>query len=363
MANPTNHSTTYLFPTLGIAALLVILFLAVTSKSNNTLPENWTAQWKTLPSFKHPRRALSAVAVNDHLYVIGGVDQFGNYVKTVEFSKIELDGTISGWQTTSPLNTGRFYLDAVSVNGYLYVLGGGIGELGADNVPVATVERARILANGNLSPWEQLPTMLTPRRGLKAIAWNEQIYATGGYNGLFLKSTESARLHVSDDKPLTWHLEPHEATVDRYIHSAANHGNYLYVLGGHVQQADKMSYGDVEMTKINDDGSLNAWHIERSRLLTPRFIASAFALNHKLYILGGHNGGARLNSIEFAPIFSDGHIGQWQFTTPLNEQRSATSVAVFKNFIYVLGGMGTDGVLNSVEMAIQANNGSLGNLQ
>jgi len=363
MTNPPNSTSTYILPALGIAGLLLVILLVANNKPSNTPAENWTTNWKTLPSFKYARRALSAVAVDGYLYVIGGVDQAGNYIESVEFSKIQLDGTISNWQSTSALNTGRFYLDAVSSNGYLYALGGGVGELGAENIPVATVERARILADGQLSPWEQLPNMLTPRRGLKTVTIADRIYATGGYNGLFLKSIESARISPSDNVQPSWRLEPHEATVDRYIHSAANHGNYLYVLGGHVQQADKMSYGDIEMTKIKRDGSLNPWHIERSRLLTPRFIASAFTLNHKLYILGGHNGGTRLNSVEFSPIFSDGHIGPWEFTTPLNTSRSATSVAVFNNFIYVLGGMGADGVLNSVEMATQAGNGSLGYLQ
>ena len=101
---------------------------------------------------------------------------------TVEYAKINPDGSLSPWQATSALNEGRFYLAAVNVGDFIFVLGGGSGPPGDGNYPVATVERATIQPDGSLSNWVILDPMQTPRRGLKAIAYNHRIYAIGGYS-------------------------------------------------------------------------------------------------------------------------------------------------------------------------------------
>ncbi|MCI0505792.1 MAG: hypothetical protein L0Z73_06730, partial [Gammaproteobacteria bacterium] len=57
-----------------------------------------------------------------------------------------------------------------------------------------------------------------------------------------------------------------------------------------------------------------------------------------------------------------GHVGEWRTTTALNIPRSAAATTVFGNFVYVLGGMGNEQVLNSVEFATAAANGHLGHI-
>ncbi|KPJ95681.1 MAG: hypothetical protein AMJ53_02240 [Gammaproteobacteria bacterium SG8_11] len=355
-----------LWPALGILFVAAITLFFTLYKPEKEIGDSqlqpnpvWDGRWIQLQPFNIPRRALAAVTANDYLYVIGGVDQQGNYVREVEFTRILEDGRLAPWKTTSPLEVGRFYLAAVTANGYLYAIGGGAGTLGDENQPVNTVEKAKILPDGSLGPWQSTLALKTPRRGLKALASQSHIYAIGGYNGVFLKSTEHAAISPSGE--LTpWQIDPQESSMDRYIHSAALYDSYLYVLGGHVQKAVSLGYGDVEMATIQSDGSLSPWTVEQSRLVVPRFIASAFAKDHFLYILGGHNGAQRLNSVEFATITRNGHIGNWQLTTPLNFARSAAAVVTHHDFIYVLGGIGDVQVLNSVEMTKQLINGHLG---
>ena len=349
----------YVLPAIALLIVVLIAVFIVTGKKETNKPINWISNWKPLNHFTFPRRALAAVSAQGYLYVIGGVDAHDNYVKTTEFAKIQPDGTLGNWQATQPLKLDRFYLSAVNVGNYLFVMGGGTGKLGEDNQPTASVERARINPDGSLSPWQTVPSMLVPRRGLKAVAHNQHIYAIGGYSGIFLKSIEYSRVD-SEGNITSWVLDPNESTLDRYIHSATLFEDRLYLLGGHVQKSDVMSYGDVERTAILPYGGLGSWEIVQSRLQIPRFIASAFSLNRYLYILGGHNGGLRLNSVEKAPIYKSGSIGGWQQTTPLLTERSATAVATHGNFIYVLGGMSNNAVLNSVEMAMVDANGEPG---
>jgi hypothetical protein len=356
-----NPKFTYLWPSLVLISLASLGVGILLWKTEPPHPGTWAAGWEKTTSLNLPRRALAAVANQTHVYAIGGIDDHGNYVLDTEFAPIADDGTLGVWQKTRAIKQGRFYIASVIVGQYLFLLGGGYGPIGGDNVPTARVERARINPDGSLSDWEPMPSMQLPRRGLKAVVANNRIYAVGGYSGIFLKSTEYAT--VNPDGSLTeWILDPEESNLDRYIHSASYLDGRIYLLGGHVQNSEIMSYGDVESSKISDSGALNPWEIQPSRLLEPRFIASSFALKNRLYVLGGHNGSQRLNSVEFAKVFSSGSVGAWSTASPLNTPRSAAATAVSGDYVYVLGGMGNTNALNSVEMATVSRTGQLGNL-
>ena len=358
--NTKNSKFTYFWPTVLLLVFTITsLGIVIWKSSPSRRPANWVSHWRQVSQFSIPRRALTAVASPTHLYVIGGVDNQGNYVREVEYAAVEEDGNLGSWKKTSLINQGRFYLASAIVGNYLFILGGGSGPIGDENAPVASVERTRINPDGSLGNWEIISHMQLPRRGLKTVVVDNRIYAIGGYSGVFLRSTEYAS--VKPDGSLSeWTLDPHEANMDRYIHSVASINNRIYLLGGHVQHSDEISYGDVETARINSSGALSDWEIEPSKLLQARFIASAFALDHWLYMLGGHNGGTRLNTVEFAQVFNNGHVGNWSTTSSLNTPRSAAATAVFGKFVYVLGGMGDYSALNSVEMATVSTSGELG---
>lgn len=329
----------------------------MTSPAHSDQP--WVPGWRFVSSFHTPRRALAAASDGHFVYVIGGVDEHDAYAKTVEYAEIEGDGTLSQWRPTTALGTGRIYLAAAYLNGFIYVLGGGTGPLGSDNTPTALVERARVHRDGRLGPWRRQAYMTTPRRGLKVVVNRGRLYAIGGYNGTFLRSVERAVMDASGT--ITgWTLEDEQSVLERYIHAAAVWRNHVYLLGGHVHNPVEMDYGDVESAVIRPGGHVAPWEIERSVLQVPRFVASAFAMGDYLYMVGGHNETRRLRSVEFAKIRHNGHVDAWHYTAPLALERSATALAVAGDRVYVLGGMGSDRVLNEVEMARQGNDGRLG---
>lgn len=346
-------------PAIGTILLLGLGLLLWTQGGHHENQSSWIPEWQMLTPFQTPRRALAAAASAGYIYVVGGMDRSDHYVAEVEYAPILSDGSLGVWRYTAPLNEPRFYLASVIVNGFLYAVGGANGERGKDNIPSATVERAPILPDGSLGPWQRVTYLTTPRRGLQAAVYRNHIYAIGGYNGNFLKSVERADI-LQDGSLSTWQLDPQQAIVDRYIHAATQYDDKLYLLGGHERNSEAISYGDVEMSQIGNDGGLRPWAIQESTLKTPRFIATASAMNGYIYMLGGHDGGNRLASVEFAPIDAMGQVGSWSYTTPLPAGRSATTLATQGRKIYVLGGMGPDGVMNTVEMAEQRENGHLG---
>lgn len=346
---------------MAVAAVIIATAAAAWLYRTSTAGDGgvWTPGWRFVKSFHTPRRALAAATDGRFIYVIGGVDGHGTYVKTVEYAEIENDGSLDRWRPTSALNTGRIYLAAAYLNGFIYVLGGGTGPLGSDNTPTALVERARVRSDGSLGPWRRQAYMTTPRRGLKVVVNRDHLYAIGGYNGTFLRSVERAVMDPAGN--ITgWALEDEQSVLERYIHAAAVWRNHVYLLGGHVHNPLKMDYGDVESAVIRPDGRIAPWEIERSVLQVPRFVASAFAMGDYLYMVGGHNETRRLRSVEFAKIRHNGHVDAWHYAAPLRLERSATALAVAGNTVYVLGGMGNDRVLNEVAMARQGDDGQLG---
>jgi hypothetical protein len=196
--NQPPSRVSYAWIIIGIIIFIVVLNLIVPKEHTSQSPQPLHSSWQFTQPMMFARRALAAVSANGYLYALGGVDETGEYVKQVEFAEILPDGTLAPWRQTTALNQGRFYLAAVATESHIYVLGGGTGPLGDNNRPVATVEKAAILPDGSLGPWEYAAQMTTPRRGLKAAIVNNRAYAIGGYNGAFLKSTEHARI-LSDD--------------------------------------------------------------------------------------------------------------------------------------------------------------------
>ncbi len=347
------------WPFLFVALLAIIAVFSLKTKQEAINQPTFNLSWKSATPFNIPRRALAAVAYQNHIYVLGGIDSQRRYVHTTEYARILPDGSLTTWQETSPLNEGRFYLAAAAINGYLYAIGGAIGAPGENNIPVATVEKAKINPDGSLGRWQLEKELTTARRGLTVNQYQNRIYALGGYNGVFLHSIEYTSVNPNGTLN-DWTLSSQPSKVDRYIHSSAIAGNNLYLLAGHMKSSQTVSYGDVELSQIGDDGEISPWQIENTSLLTPRFIASAFTLGSYIYILAGHDGARRLNSVEFAPLDNDGAVGTWQLTAPLETARSGTATVTHQQRVYLLGGINQNKVLNSVETAIQRDDGNLG---
>ncbi len=343
----------------ALASTVLFFIWVIQGSSNQPQQTHWVKSWKTEPSFHYPRRAPAAVAYQGFLYIVGGIDGNNRYIHTVEYTTINKDGSLAPWKTTTALKEGRFYNTVIAAKGYLYAIGGGSGTPGSDNYPIASIEQAKINADGSLGEWRVISQLLTPRRGLKTILYQNTLYAIGGYDGRFLKSTERTTIQP-DGRLGPWRMEQHDSIIDRYIHSATIVGQHIYLLGGHMKDPGQTSYSDVEFSRIQKNQHLGKWQFQPHSLQTPRLVAEAFSLNQYVYIAGGHTGNNRLNSVEFSRADKTGELTPWQQTTPLLTPRSAYAIATYQNHVYVLGGAGEPLPLNDVAMATANLRGELG---
>ena len=73
------------------------------------------------------RAGLSAVAHNGYIYAIGGGDFKSEGLEifdSVEYTKVNVDGSLGEWKESGPLAIPRVYTVALIYKGYIYVMGG-----------------------------------------------------------------------------------------------------------------------------------------------------------------------------------------------------------------------------------------------
>ncbi len=345
-------------------ALLLAFLASGCSSSNNTSDEKvWVERWSRENDMNIKRAGLGAVSVGKRIYAIGG-GEYSNkgldIFDSVEYAEVLDDGRLGEWKLTSPLKMPRIYVSTVVYGDYIYVMGGeSLDEIftGAlDQAPPSlldSVERAKILPDGTLGEWIlEKERMGYSRRGGELFAHNGWLYAVGGYNGIFLKDVEKAKINP-DGSLGKWVREENAVNNSRYISGYMQKGNRFYLLGGHLSNAAR-AMNSVETSEVNEDSSTGEWK-EVAPMYTRRFLNAAVLKGDTIYTIAGQNT-INLSSVDKAKILDDGTLSGWVPETPLNIPKRAASSVIIDNTIYVLGGMvGPMGLafsINVVESAL-----------
>lgn len=131
----------------------------------------WIAQ-KSLPEAVYTHAAVS----DGTLYVLGGTVNGGNDIQnTVYFAKINADGTLSDWASTTPLPSPVSNHGAVVANGRVFVLGGWTGA-----APSAEVRSSFVQAAGGLGAWTAEAPLPRPLYLLASAASPTHLFVAGG---------------------------------------------------------------------------------------------------------------------------------------------------------------------------------------
>lgn len=332
----------------------------------------WIDRWVPERSLTLKRAGLSAVAHNGYIYAIGGGDFTSeglDIFDSVEYTKVNDDGTLGEWKESSKLTMPRVYTVSLIYNGYIYVMGGEskdtiyTGDEG-DEPPTLlhSVERAKINDDGTLGKWILEPEEMSfARRGGEVFAHNGYLYAAGGFNGAFLNDVEKAKIN-KDGSLGKWSREKEWIKEVRYISGYMQKGDKIYVIGGHINSPQRAT-GSVEMATVKSDSNTSAWK-DVAPLYTNRFLNTALIVGDTVYTMGGHNT-INLAATDKTTINKDGSLKPWEPETPINIPRRATVAVEVNNTIYLLGGMirpmAVSVSINSVEKAVIEPGKKLGN--
>lgn len=291
--------------------------------------------------------SVSAV-IGNFMYVIGGSDGTG-YLRSVERARINADGTLTPFTTSSgSLVNGRASHTCVVLGIFLYVIGG-INDTGI----LGSVERASIAPDGSLGSFTVVPgiVLAAARKEATATLLGNSLYIIGGTGSGVLGSVERATINGNGSLGAFELVSGLTLDTPRTSHSGIVIGNRLYIIGG---SSTSGVTGTVEQAIIAADGSLNGFlAVQGVGLVTPRASHTNLVLGKSLYVLGGAGGGGALTSIEQALVRPDGTLGTFSTSsTSLAMARGGHVNVILGNRLSIIGGRGLGDVyLRTVEHA------------
>jgi hypothetical protein len=302
------------------------------------------------------RLGHTTAAVGDHLYVFGG----GNR-NTIERATVNGDGTLGPFATLNAITLAseRTAHTSAVIGDFVYVFGG--ATAGAPSS--VSIERAPINHDGAITAFQMVSgvVMTAPRAAHATAVSGGHIYVLGGTtNGTsLLDSVERAAINLDGSLDPFRILSGVNLLTARRNFTSIVLGGYLYALGGSGTSGD---LDTIERAAIGADGSLAPFEVMTGFKLGSAGFDQAFVvIGEQLYVSGGLSGAAvPSRTVAAAPVATDGALGTFaNASTSLVVARGTHTATVVNGHVFVLGGMGTNGILTSVERAAIGANGTI----
>lgn len=312
--------------------------ISLLGNNSNTLT-TWTTTTAMSVGANTTRVRGGSVTANGYIYHLGGVDGTATTVATVGYAKLNADGTVGTWASTTALPTGLRQFQPVVANGYIYVIGGRDNS----NATVATSYYAKINADGTLGSWNTTTALTSgtvARFAHGTIAYNGYMYVMGGFNSAVSAQGSVYYNKINPDGTLgtTWTATTSFSTGLAAINGVTVANGYAYVVGGFDGSSGTDS---VRRAKINNDGTMSSWTNQTG--VVPGGGDEnwqTFAANGYLYIVGGDNG-SRTTAF---PLNADGSVGTAVSLTAFPVNMGEAGGAMANGYFYILGGSsGSDG--------------------
>ena len=298
------------------------------------------------------RTGAATVMINGRIYAFGGCnDSFCgasvNYLSTSEYTTINADGTLAAWVSGPNINAARTYMRATVLGSYVYLTGG--TNSGGSNIQ--TVEYAKINSDGSLASdadgaggcsttWcatTSLPASLSRHT---AAAYDGYLYVISGYYGGAPTTAVRSIQQNTSDGSLTgsWTATANSLNLVRYSHGGDVYKNKVYVFGGFTDDPNAMT---TEYATLQSGGTVSTWKISSSILRQHRHNAAVIYNGFAYVIAGMTTGGTAITTAERAPVLSDGSLGQWEYITSITTARYFATALASNGNLYILGGSGT----------------------
>ena len=321
-------------------AILAVLFVVPSAASALSLAD--IQPWGATTALPDTIQLADATVYNGYIYSVGGIDS-GSTILGVYYAKIGTDGAIGTWTVTSALSPQLLDVNVVVSNGYIYVIGGATTATNGSNV--STVYYAKINNDGTLGTWISTSSLLTATSRAAAVVSNGYIYEMGGVNNSNTKLAEIEHTKINNDGTLgTWSDTSVPLRSATAFLTAATYNGYIYEVGG---STDSGTVPTADYIKVNNDGTLdaNGW-TTTSALSTPTTRANSVVYNGYLYEIGGLDGSSdNLSNVYYAQFNSDGSLGRWTATTNLPAGTYDATATAYNGCIYVLGGVQGSGII------------------
>ena len=277
------------------------------------------------------RHGLQVVALGDKIYAIGGqTAATGGYSNKVEV----YDPATNTWTTAANMNSARSYFGAVVYNNKIYAFGGYNGSSYLSSVEVYTPSS---------NTWSTMSGGIPAAISNFACLMNEstgKVYIVGGYNGSARNSVYEYTLSNN-----AWTTKPSVATARN--HPTAYINNELIFVTGGINSSN---------TYINTSESYNTNTGSTTSTGTSFYHSikgTVAKLSDRVMVMCGSN---TTNPVYYGSLITNmmasstpsGTTGSY-FNNHTNVARAGLGSAYVNGKVYVLGGLNSYGVKNTVE--------------
>lgn len=278
-----------------------------------------------------------SIIYNGYFYSLGDEDNSAGVGGTdVRFAKINKDGTMGSFASTSNFANARYRMGVSAYNGYMYISGGAYDTgcpLTCSENTRADVQYAKIRADGSVGSWASAGSNFTnARRGHRNVTYNNKLYIIGGSGGV----TNVPYAQINSDGTLGAWQAATSLVDSRNGPMAVAYKGYMYVTA-----AGPGYVGTSYYAQINADGSLGAWRQTTSLPVTRQGVGYTI-YNGRFYVAGGYNG-SDYSTIHSTTIKPAGELSAFAGGTSMSANPPKhTGSAAGQGFLYNTGGC-TDG--------------------
>ncbi|MFQ5779448.1 MAG: Kelch repeat-containing protein [Nitrospiria bacterium] len=295
--------------------------------------------WYSCSPLSSPRSHPAVAVYDGKIYSFGGG---GFAFKSLNASEV-YDPKTDQWSPLRPMPTTRSGALAVAVGDAVYVMGGGFKKPDGKFTFLKTVE----VYLPKEDRWAPGPDLLQPHDYPAGALVEGEVYIIGGHHPDATAGGPQTDPAFSfserwDFKSDRWE-EISPMPTPRFAASAVAINNRLWVLGGVAAVSEGFHEYDVIEIFAPQEGK---WHPASMTLPWPSAGQGACLLDNRLYILGGFREGEGIGA---HGAVNDLAQKPWSALPPMPEARAAMGVAVIDQDIYLIGGWRADrSVMDSV---------------
>jgi N-acetylneuraminic acid mutarotase len=274
-----------------------------------------------------PRAEFPGGTVNGKIYVFGGGARGIGYdiARTEEY-----DLASDRWRTRAPMPRGLNHVGAVVMDGKIYAAGGfgGSAHKDPDNAFLSYDP-----ANDN---WQALTPLPSKRGAVAVAAVDGKIHVIGGREGDEPLITTH---NVYDPATRTWSVAAPLLRARDHMVAMTVEGR-IHVIGG------RYSVGDEDMTGLHEvyDPKTNSW-TQAAAMPTPRGGVVGALYRGLIFVMGAEDGMRTYDENEAYDAKTD----RWFKLKPLPMRLHAFAAAAGGNDLYIMGGAKVSGSLEVID--------------
>jgi hypothetical protein len=275
-------------------------------------PVNLPGEWQTLAPSSKNRQEVSYVQTDGRFYLAGGRNTLHE----------RYDPATNSWEQLEPLPAKLDHIQAVTLGGKIYYIGG----LAAWPKPDVRTVYVYDIATDTFSEGAPMPEGRGRGAGGIAVYEGKIYYAGGMHNGKAV-----AWFDVYDPAAETWTPLPNMPRVRDHFHAAVVDGKF-YAIGGRDSVISAMT------TKVDiynlTNGTTATWQTPNTALPTPRGGFATAVLGNEILVIGGEGGGIAHNEVEAYDTINN----SWRTLEPMPTARHGIQAAVCNDGVYIAAG-------------------------